>query len=243
MDAAGYGRWVLQQLIVAAPAPKAGELVRVRGQQWVVSHCHASSLPRDELAPDLPGRTLVTLASVSDDDLGDELTLVWEVEPGREVLPGTRLPSVTSTGWDDPQVLGAFLDAVRWGTVASADDHTLQAPFRAGITIEDYQLEEPVAKALAIPRVNLLIADDVGLGKTIEAARAAPSAGPGRGRPRCRRAGERRARRRPGAAPAPGPWRPPPSRPRRQPRCRPRCRAAPPAPAGRIRDRRRGRPG
>src|SRR5664279_3765233 len=168
MDAAGYGRWVLQQLIVAAPAPKAGELVRVRGQQWVVSHCHASSLPRDELAPDLPGRTLVTLASVSDDDLGDELTLVWEVEPGREVLPGTRLPSVTSTGWDDPQVLGAFLDAVRWGTVASADDHTLQAPFRAGITIEDYQLE-PVAKALAMPRVNLLIADDVGLGKTIEA--------------------------------------------------------------------------
>src|SRR5664279_2240030 len=168
MDAAGYGRWVLQQLIVAAPAPKAGELVRVRGQQWVVSHCHASSLPRDELAPDLPGRTLVTLASVSDDDLGDELTLVWEVEPGREVLPGTRLPSVTSTGWDDPQVLGAFLEAVRWGTVASADDHTLQAPFRAGITIEDYQLE-PVAKALSMPRVNLLIADDVGLGKTIEA--------------------------------------------------------------------------
>src|SRR5664280_181598 len=93
MDAAGYGRWVLQQLIVAAPAPKAGELVRVRGQQWVVSHCHASSLPRDELAPDLPGRTLVTLASVSDDDLGDELTLVWEVEPDREVLPELGCPA------------------------------------------------------------------------------------------------------------------------------------------------------
>ena len=149
-------------------APEVGELVRVRGQQWVVNRRSTSSQPRDELAPDLPGRTLVTLTSVSDDDLGDELTVVWEVEPGREVLPETRLPAVTETGWDDPQVLGAFLDAVRWGTVASADDDTLQAPFRAGITIEDYQLE-PVAKALAMPRVNLLIADDVGLGKTVEA--------------------------------------------------------------------------
>ncbi len=149
-------------------APEVGELVRVRGQQWVVARRSDSAQPRDELAPDLPGRTLVTLTSVSDDDLGAELTVAWDVEPGREILPETRLPAVTNQGWDDPQVLGAFLDAVRWGTVASADDRTLQAPFRAGITIEDYQLE-PVAKALAMPRVNLLVADDVGLGKTIEA--------------------------------------------------------------------------
>ena len=149
--------------------PEAGQLVRVRGQQWVVSSVSHSHQPADEIAATrLPGRTLVTLTSVSDDDLGEELTVVWEVEPGREIVPATQLPQVTETSWDDPQTLGAFLDAVRWGTIASADTKTLQAPFRSGITIEEYQLE-PVARALAMPRVNLLIADDVGLGKTIEA--------------------------------------------------------------------------
>ena len=149
--------------------PEVGQLVRVRGQQWVVIAVDRSRQPIDELAPsELPGRTLVSLSSVSDDDLGRELTLVWEVEPGREVVEATQLPAVDAGRFDDPQRLGAFLDAVRWGTIASADTRTLQAPFRSGITIETYQLA-PVALALTMPRVNLLIADDVGLGKTIEA--------------------------------------------------------------------------
>jgi hypothetical protein len=54
-----------------------GQLVRVRGQQWVVSEVSTAALPSDELAAaTLPERTLATLQSVSEDDLGEELCVV-----------------------------------------------------------------------------------------------------------------------------------------------------------------------
>ena len=143
-------------------APAIGELVRVRGQHWVVADVHRP----DRAVED--GQTLVDLLSVSDGGYGDEMQVIWEVEPGREVLAAQTLPNVTPDGFDSPRRLAAFLDAIRWSAVTSADTRRLQAPFRSGVKIEDYQLE-PVARALRAPRVNLLIADDVGLGKTIEA--------------------------------------------------------------------------
>ena len=109
---------------------------------------------------------MVTLSSVEDDDLGEELQVIWEVEPGVKVTERNALP--TPMGFDAPERLDTFLNAVRWGAVSSADIKSLQAPFRSGIEIEDYQLD-PVVRAIQMPRANLLIADDVGLGKTIEA--------------------------------------------------------------------------
>ncbi|WP_199235935.1 DISARM system SNF2-like helicase DrmD [Micromonospora sp. S4605] len=134
-----------------------GKLVAVRGQRWVVSDVDRAGQS-----------TLVTLQSVEDGRYGHTLDVIWEVEPGRQVLPSGSLPQVTEGSFDPPQRLAAFLDAVRWSAVTSADVKTLQAPFRSGVAIEDYQLE-PVARAVDAPRVNLLLADDVGLGKTIEA--------------------------------------------------------------------------
>ena len=150
----------------AAPAP--GQLVTVRNRMWV-----ASDVIQGAIATGNPGSLtgrpphVVTLVSIEDDARDERLRVVWELERGAVAHDQHALPS-PADGFDDPGQLDAFLDAVRWGAIASADKTALQAPFRSGIQIEDYQLD-PVVRALSMPRTNLLIADDVGLGKTIEA--------------------------------------------------------------------------
>jgi superfamily II DNA or RNA helicase len=151
--------------------PQSGQLVEVRSRHFVVTDVRPSNLPPDVLGgDDLRRHHLVGLSSIEDDALGEELVVLWEVEPGAKVFERSALPK--PDGFDEPGRLDAFLHAVRWGTVSSADRELLQAPFRSGIEIEDYQLE-PLARALEMPRANLLIADDVGLGKTIEAGMVA----------------------------------------------------------------------
>lgn len=139
--------------------PEPGQLVEIRRRQWVVAEVNASGLEGVR-------QHAVSVSSLDEDALGEELEVIWEIEPGAHVIEQSGLPKIS--GQDDSNTLDAFLDAVRWGAATNADRGFLQAPFRSGVSIEDFQLD-PLVRAIDMARVNLLIADDVGLGKTIEA--------------------------------------------------------------------------
>lgn len=137
-----------------------GQIIRVRSRQYLI----------EEVIPSYTGGgdTRVRLACLEDDAQGDSLEVFWEREIDAQVLESSSWEAVASRGFDNPRYFSAYLHALRWNCVTSTDPKLFQAPYRAGIEVKAYQLE-PLRKALRMPRVNLFIADDVGLGKTIEA--------------------------------------------------------------------------
>src|ERR1700688_550025 len=143
------------------PVPEIGQIVAVRQRLYLVDHV----IP----PPNLSDSLLLRLSCVDDDAQGQRLDVLWDRELDAEILTGEAWDAIAKRGFDPADRFSAYLNTLRWNCVTSTDPKLFQSPFRAGIRLDAYQLE-PLRKALLMPRVTLMIGDDVGLGKTIEAA-------------------------------------------------------------------------
>ena len=159
------------QKLESVQLPRVGMLATVRNRRGVISGVEPYAAAKTSQL-----LHLVTI-EFSDSDGDPEETLLWERERLPVVLEPNALPRVDVDG---PMRINEFLAlqrATRWTAVVpflSAEDPdrraelTPTAPIYGAVSADDFQLV-PLARAMRMPRVSLLLADDVGLGKTIEA--------------------------------------------------------------------------
>lgn len=90
--------------------PEQGQLVEVRKRQYIVTDVSSSTLPISPLDLIRTGpQHLVSLVSIEDDALGEELRVIWELEPGAQIRERSTLPAPTA--FDLPLEHKLFLTA------------------------------------------------------------------------------------------------------------------------------------
>jgi len=153
----------------AVQMPRIGMFATVRNRRGLTTGVEPFDGPT--------GRLHLVSIDYKDDQLLRSEKLIWELEPAGRLLEPTSLPQV---GRDNPMPVedyDALLRATRWSAAMPFLDPDgsgplgrlpVASPFHGAVQVDDFQLV-PLLKALRMPRVSLLLADDVGLGKTVEA--------------------------------------------------------------------------
>jgi hypothetical protein len=132
--------------------PQPGQLVRVRFRQWVVDEVSKSSHPPAPLDPlSETHQQLVSLLSIEDDSLGEELQVVWEIEPGAEVIEKVGFPEATGSMHSSMPAAGERCLLPTFGT---------SNPASARASTSRTKQLDPVVRTIQLPRVNVLVTDD-----------------------------------------------------------------------------------
>ena len=156
-----------------ANVPEIGQFTLIRKRPAVVRNLIPFQEPRS--AKELH---MLDIEYIDGLDNPSEDKVVWEREVGAKSYSILDLPDIVSHERPDrPGKYDAFIDAMKWtsNTIYQLDNGKIESlespllsPWYSAVQVEDYQLY-PVLESMSMPRVNLLLADDVGLGKTIEA--------------------------------------------------------------------------
>lgn len=152
--------------------PQQGQLVLIRKRPAIVRDIHQTQDPSTSQI-----LNLIQVEYIDGWDFPAEDNILWQREISARIFSDVTLPNINGKP-DSPNRFNAFIDAIKWSSIGKLPTRTklpesyevveLISPWESAVQIEDYQIY-PVLKALAMPSVRMLLADDVGVGKTIEA--------------------------------------------------------------------------
>lgn len=150
--------------------PQVGMLATVRNRRAIVTAVDAFDGAEE-------GRLHLVRLEYTDTDGTPEETLIWEREVNPDLQEPTALPHVANQPPMPIADFEAMQRATRWTALSPfitpersepLQHPPIASPFFGAVQVEDFQLT-PLLRALQSQRISLLLADDVGLGKTIEA--------------------------------------------------------------------------